>query len=105
MKRWFVYVLECSDGSLYTGATTDVVERLATHQDGKGAKYTRGRLPVKLLGYVDSHDGFDQSAALSLEAAIKRLTPSEKRAFISGRGEHWNDFLNYGLLRPRICTL
>ncbi|GEM_PF-262267 len=74
-----VYVLACSDGSLYTGYTTDVRRRLAEHNEGRGAKYTRGRTPVTLR-YVESFHS--RSAAMSREHAIKSLTRAEKVALI-----------------------
>lgn len=76
---WFVYVLRCRDDSLYTGYTDDVRHRLKTHQSGKGAKYTRSRLPVTL---VYQEELPDKSAALRREAAIKRLTRREKLQLI-----------------------
>lgn len=72
---WFVYLLRCRDGSLYTGCTDNVERRLAVHQSGKGAKYTRSRLPVEL---VYQEPAADRSAALRREAAIKRLPRKEK---------------------------
>ena len=71
----YVYLLRCGDGSLYTGYTDDVERRLAAHRSGKGAKYTRSRLPVEL---VYSEELPDKSAALRREAAIKRLPRQEK---------------------------
>ena len=75
MKLWYVYILHCSDGTLYTGSTDDVQRRLATHNSGKGAKYTRSRLPVELL-YTECYESC--SAALKREYAIKQLSRSEK---------------------------
>ena len=72
---WYVYMLRCGDGSLYTGCTDDVARRLAAHQSGKGAKYTRSRLPVS-LAYQEEQP--DKSAALRREAAIKRLKRPQK---------------------------
>lgn len=72
---WYVYMLRCGDGSLYTGSTTDVEKRLAVHQSGKGAKYTRSRPPVELV-YTEM--AADRSAAFHREAAIKKLTRAEK---------------------------
>lgn len=72
---WFVYILECSDGTLYTGITTDVNKRLETHNKGKGAKYTRCRLPVKLRVYFES---IDRSTASKEEYRIKQLTREQK---------------------------
>ena len=79
MKKCFVYIVECSDGSLYTGWTTDVDERIKTHNSGSGAKYTRSRLPVKL---VYSEELEDRSAALKREAAIKKMTREKKELLI-----------------------
>lgn len=76
---WYVYMLQCRDGSLYTGCTDDVERRLAVHNSGKGAKYTRSRLPVTLV-YQEAVP--DKSAALRREAAIKRLTRSRKLALL-----------------------
>jgi putative endonuclease len=72
---FYVYILECSDGTYYTGYTTDVERRIRTHNKGKGAKYTRGRLPVKLV-YSESLDS--KSLALRREWYIKRLSRQQK---------------------------
>lgn len=72
---WCVYILRCRDGSLYTGCTNDIAHRLAVHQSGKGAKYTRSRLPVCLV-YQEEVAG--RSEALRRESAIKRLTREQK---------------------------
>ena len=74
-KQWFVYMLECKDGSLYTGITDNVARRLAVHRSGKGAKYTRGRGPL-ILRYAERCAGM--SEALQRENAIKKLTKAEK---------------------------
>lgn len=79
---WYVYMLRCRDGSLYTGYTDDPDRRLAVHQSGKGAKYTRSRLPVQL---VYREECADKSAALRREFAIKKLTKREKEAIISSK--------------------
>ena len=76
---WYVYMLRCGDGSLYTGCTDNVERRLVAHQSGKGAKYTRSRLPVT-LAYRE--EAADKPAALRREAAIKRLTRAEKLALL-----------------------
>ena len=76
---WFVYMLRCANGSLYTGYTDDVQRRLAVHQSGKGAKYTRSRLPVKLAYWEELPD---KSAALRREVAIKRLSRERKLKLI-----------------------
>lgn len=78
---WFVYMLRCGDGTLYTGVTDDVPRRLAAHRAGKGAKYTRGRGPLEL---VYSEQVSDKSAALRREYQIKRLTRQEKKKLIEG---------------------
>ena len=75
----YMYVLECTDGTLYTGYSTDVQKRLAVHNAGKGAKYTRARLPVKLL-YQEEYP--DKSSAMSAEALFKQKTSQEKLAYI-----------------------
>ena len=75
-KQWVVYILECKDGSLYTGITDRLERRLAAHRSGKGAKYTRGRGPLHLR-YLE--ECTDHSAALKREAEIKKLTKTEKR--------------------------
>lgn len=79
---WFVYMLQCKDDSLYTGYTDDVQRRLAVHSAGKGAKYTRSRLPVEL---VYQEELPDKSAALRREAAIKKLTRRQKLDLIEGQ--------------------
>ena len=72
---WVCYLLECADGSLYCGITNDLDKRLATHNAGEGAKYTRSRLPVR-LAYCETCDG--KSAALRREVEIKRLSRDRK---------------------------
>ncbi|MEG0764438.1 MAG: GIY-YIG nuclease family protein [Pseudoflavonifractor sp.] len=79
MSYW-VYILSCGDGTLYTGTTDDVDRRLAVHRSGKGAKYTRGRAPLTL---VYQEDCGDRSAALKREIAIKRLSRPEKLQLIA----------------------
>ncbi|WP_418281855.1 GIY-YIG nuclease family protein [Halorubrum sp. DTA98] len=74
-----VYVIECADGSLYTGYTTDVERRVAEHDAGEGAKYTRGRTPVTLR-YTESFDS--RSAAMSREHEIKSLRRREKQRLV-----------------------
>lgn len=77
---WYVYVLQCSDGSLYTGVAKDVFARLAEHNQGKGARYTRTRRPC-LLRLIERHP--DRSSALRREAEIKKLSHEEKLALIN----------------------
>ena len=76
---WTVYILRCGDGTLYTGCTNDLPRRLAAHRSGRGAKYTRSRLPVEP---VYREEAADKSAALRREAAIKRLDRRKKLALI-----------------------
>jgi putative endonuclease len=79
---WFMYVVQCSDGSLYTGTTTDVVRRFNQHNSGKGAKYTASRRPVTLLGtwmYID------RAAASQAELRFKRLRRTDKERIISNK--------------------
>lgn len=79
---WIVYLLRCSDGSLYTGITNDFPKRLKAHAAGKASKYTRSRLPVKL---VYSEPKRSKSAALKREAAIKKLRRAEKDSLVAER--------------------
>ena len=83
MPTHFVYILECRDGTLYTGWTTDPEARLRAHNEGRGAKYTRARRPVRLV-YTECFG--TKSEALRRECAIKKLTRAEKDALI-GRTE------------------
>lgn len=76
---WYVYMLRCGDGSLYTGVTDSVERRLSTHRSGKGAKYTRGRGPLE-LAYAEEVP--DRSAALRREYQIKGLSRAEKERLI-----------------------
>ena len=75
----YMYVVECCDGSYYTGYTTDVKKRIAVHNSGKGAKYTRARLPVKLI-YAEGFDSKEE--AMSAEALFKRKTRSKKVRYL-----------------------
>jgi putative endonuclease len=78
--EWSVYVARCADGSLYTGIAKDVRARLAAHNAGRGAAYTRPRRPLKL---VHREDGFTHGKALSREARIKSLARAEKLALVA----------------------
>ena len=78
----FVYLLSCSDGSLYCGWSTDLEKRIATHQDGKGGRYTATRRPVRL---AVAWETATNTQARSLEGRIKRLTASDKRSLVAGR--------------------
>ena len=74
-KKWYFYVLSCSDQTLYTGVTTDVNRRLIEHNQKKGAKYTRGRTPVTVLY---SREMLNRSTAQKLESAFKKLSRENK---------------------------
>lgn len=74
---WFVYMLRCSNGCLYTGITTDVQKRLKVHNAGKGSAYVRAHLPAKLVAYTASEN---RSAASILEYSVKSLSRAEKLA-------------------------
>ncbi|MBQ9915527.1 MAG: GIY-YIG nuclease family protein [Clostridia bacterium] len=78
-EKHYVYILECGDGSYYTGWTTHLDERVAKHASGHGAKYTRSHLPVQLV-YWECFS--DKSGALKRECAIKALTRTEKQKLI-----------------------
>ena len=75
MTEWQVYILECADGSLYTGIARNLDERIAAHNNGSGAKYTRGRRPVKL---VYQENVTSRSIALRREITIKKLPRADK---------------------------
>jgi len=79
VRTWLVYLLECGDGTFYTGITIDLGRRLAAHQRGTASKYTRARLPVSVI-YREAHD--TRSSALRREVFIKRLTHSDKLRLI-----------------------
>lgn len=77
MPSWHVYIVRCSDDSLYTGCTNDLRKRVEAHNAGKGARYTRSRGPVKVVWSVRVKD---RSAALSREWKVKQLTRAQKLA-------------------------
>ena len=79
---WYVYIVRCADGSFYTGITNDIARRVRAHNRGRGAAYTRGRRPVKLV-YREKKRS--KGAALSREFAVKRLTRAQKGKLISSR--------------------
>lgn len=88
MATHWVYVVRCADGTYYTGYTTDVERRVAEHNDGEGAKYTRGRTPVELI----HRERFDsRSTAMQREAEIKALDRREKRRLVRSDGGHRPD--------------
>lgn len=79
--NWTVYILVCADGSLYTGITNDLNRRITEHETGKGARYTNGRAPFRLV-YQELHT--NRSDATKREAAIKKMARARKQALISG---------------------
>lgn len=80
MNKYYVYIVKCRDNTLYTGITTDLEKRLAKHNQGTGAKYTRGRTPVELVYY---EKGYTKSEALKREISIKKLTRIKKEKLIN----------------------
>jgi putative endonuclease len=78
---WFVYILRCKDGSLYTGITNNLTERIDEHNSGKGAKYTRARKPVKLV-YQEKYS--DESTARKREMELKGWSREEKQRLVAG---------------------
>ncbi|HFD39335.1 MAG TPA: GIY-YIG nuclease family protein [Anaerolineae bacterium] len=80
---WQVYIILCSDQSLYTGITNDLARRLAQHRAGEGAKYFRGRRPLKVVYLEGDHD---RSSASRREAEIKRLSRAQKLRLIASVG-------------------
>lgn len=80
---FYTYILECKDGTFYCGYTNNIDERVKTHNEGKGAKYTKSRLPVKLIYFEEFRT---KSEAMKREAAIKKLTREEKM-ILAGRKE------------------
>lgn len=81
----YVYILKCRDETLYTGWTTDLEKRIKTHNLGKGAKYTRGRTPVKLMYYEEYED---KLIAQRREREIKKLTRDEKIKLIKEKNQN-----------------
>lgn len=79
-SNWYLYILRCGDGTLYTGITNDVPHRLEMHRSGKGAKYTRGRGPLELV-HQETCESY--SAALKREHQVKKLPRSEKLQLIA----------------------
>lgn len=96
----YVYMLECADGTLYTGWTNDLTARLAAHNSGRGAKYTRGRGPVRL---AFSEVFASRSEALGYEAALKKLSRTEKQNLIAGRLGQGDEMLTVLDAQGRDC--
>lgn len=84
---WYLYVLRCSDGTFYTGISNNVQARVAKHNAGKGAKYTRGRTPVELLASWPYHS---KGLALSGEIKFKKL-PKDTKGYYVRHPEEWAD--------------
>ena len=87
-KSWWVYVVECRGGSLYTGMTTDVERRIAQHNSGKGARYTRTRRPVRLCA---AREFPSRSLAGQVELFVKTQQPSEKVATLAEISERMEE--------------
>lgn len=85
MKPWYVYIVECSDGTLYTGTTTDIQQRIDKHNKGTGAKYTKRRRPVKLKAFSVYEN---RSIACKEEWRVKQLSRAEKLNLIHST---WNN--------------
>ena len=82
MKRNYTYMVKCSDGTLYTGWTTDLEHRVKAHNDGEGAKYTRSRRPVELVYYEEYET---KAEAMKREYSIKQLTRKQKEKLIENK--------------------
>lgn len=82
-SAWYLYLLECTGDSIYTGITTDVARRFAEHVSGKGAKYTRSRKPLRIMAQLRFET---KSEALKAEIEIKRMSSAQKRAFCAQLG-------------------
>ena len=83
----YTYIVRCADGTLYTGWTNDITKRLAAHNHGRGAKYTKSRYPVA-LAYLEIFDTKEE--AMRCEYALKQLRRNQKEALIAA---HWEDSL------------
>ena len=90
---WYVYILQCKDKSLYTGVALDVDRRLKEHRSGKGSKYLRSHLPVKLV-YQEPFRG--KSSALKREAQIKRWPRRKKQALVEGNRAGYSSKNRFG---------
>lgn len=90
-KCWLLYVLQCSDGTLYTGITNDVIKRMQLHNSGKGAKYTRSRLPCRLIAKSSL---YSKSICAKAEIRFKALSRQRKESFLM---EGLDSFLTHAL--------
>jgi putative endonuclease len=84
---WFLYMIECTDGSIYTGIAVDVAARYALHAGGKGARYTRSHPPLRLLATLEYPD---RSTASKAEYQMKQLSAEEKRKFCRAQHPAWD---------------
>ena len=100
MKPWFLYLVRCADGSIYTGVSTDVARRLDQHRSGKGARYLRGRGPLVLARKMRVGNRGD---ALKVELRVKRLPHARKEKLIAGR-IRLKDLLNVPSRRKRVLV-
>lgn len=91
MRNYYAYILECSDETYYTGYTTDIEKRINVHNAGKGAKYTRARLPVRLR-YVKSFE--TKQEAMRYEWSIKQLTRAQKQQLMEGTTNEFTEELS-----------
>lgn len=82
VKTWYLYLLRCSDGTIYTGISNNVEKRLAAHRSGRGARYLRGRAPLALARKVRVGS---RSDALKVERQVKRMSPARKEKLIAGK--------------------
>lgn len=96
--NWHVYIILCSDDSLYTGITTDIERRLSQHANGRGAKYFGGRQPTKLVYWESNHT---RSTAGKREASIKRMKPADKLRLIASDSNEMRD-CNGGIPRKKV---
>jgi len=94
---WFLYLLECRNGNIYTGIAVDVHARYKAHVSGKGARYTRSNPPRRLLAILEYPD---RSTASKAEYAMKRLSAAEKRSFCLRRDALWTISLADHMVRP-----
>lgn len=93
-SKWYVYIVECSDGSLYCGCTNDLNNRVKSHNSGKGSKYTASRKPVKLI-YNECLN--NKSLALKREMEIKKLSRKQKLCLINGLNHKENCHMKRGI--------
>jgi putative endonuclease len=82
VKTWYLYLIRCGDGTLYTGISNDVARRLAEHRSGKGARYLRGRGPLALARKIRIGD---RSSATRIEARVKKFSRTKKEDLIQGK--------------------